>query len=115
LGSDVGAQRPSRISRSIRFLLKKKRWYSSIKELLNFSILIVLKMRKEYDFAKMGCRKNPYAKKLKNQVTLCLEVNVIDYFRGLAAETGILYQNLINLYLRDCAHSNKRLTFKWAS
>ena len=72
-------------------------------------------MRKEYDFAKMRGRKNPYAKKLKKQVTLRLGVDVIEYFKGLAAETGIPYQNLINLYLRECAHSNKKLIFKWAS
>jgi uncharacterized protein (DUF4415 family) len=72
-------------------------------------------MRKEYNFSKMKGRKNPYAKKLKKQVTLRLGVDVIKYFKDLAAETGIPYQNLINLYLRDCAHSNKKLTFKWAS
>jgi len=70
-------------------------------------------MRKQYDFSKSV--KNPYAKKLKKQVTLRLGVDVIDYFKGLAAETGIPYQNLINLYLRDCALSNKKLIFKWAS
>jgi len=60
-------------------------------------------MRKEYDFSKMKGRKNPYAKKLKKQVTLRLGTDVIEYFKGLAQETGIPYQNLINLYLRDCA------------
>lgn len=60
-------------------------------------------MRKEYDFSKKRSRKNPYAKKLRKQVTLRLGVDVIDYFKGLAQETGIPYQNLINLYLTDCA------------
>ena len=72
-------------------------------------------MRKQYDFSKKKSRKNPYAKKLKKQVTLRLGVDVIEYFKGLAQETGIPYQNLINLYLRDCAHRRKKLTFKWAS
>jgi uncharacterized protein (DUF4415 family) len=72
-------------------------------------------MRKEYDFSKMSGRKNPYAKKLRKQVTLRLGVDVIEYFKGLAQETGIPYQNLINLYLRDCAHSRKKLRLKWAS
>jgi uncharacterized protein (DUF4415 family) len=72
-------------------------------------------MRKEYDFSKMKGRKNPYAKGLKKQVTLRLGVDVIEYFKGLSEETGIPYQNLINLYLRDCALSNKKLTLKWAS
>ena len=72
-------------------------------------------MRKEYDFSKMKGRKNPYAKHLKKQVTLRLGTDVIEYFKGLAEETGIPYQNLINLYLRECAHSHKRLTLNWAS
>jgi uncharacterized protein (DUF4415 family) len=72
-------------------------------------------MRKEYDFSKMKGRKNPYAKKLKKQVTLRLGTDVIEYFKGLAQETGIPYQNLINLYLRDCAQSRKKLTMNWAS
>ena len=72
-------------------------------------------MRKEYDFPKMKGRKNPYAKKLKKQVTLRLSIDVIKYFKGLAEETGIPYQNLINLYLRDCAHSHKKLELNWAS
>ena len=70
-------------------------------------------MRKEYDFSKSV--KNPYAKHLKKQVTLRLGVDVIEYFKAMAAETGIPYQNLINLYLRDCAHSKKKLTLQWAS
>jgi len=72
-------------------------------------------MRKEYDFSKMKGRNNPYAKDLKKQVTLRLGIDVIEYFKGLAAEVGIPYQNLINLYLRDCAHSQKKLIINWAS
>ncbi len=72
-------------------------------------------MKKEYDFSKMKGRKNPYAEKLKKQVTLRLGVDVIKYFKDLAKETGVPYQNLINLYLRDCALSHKKLTLKWAS
>ena len=72
-------------------------------------------MRKEYDFSKMKGRKNPYAKKLKKQVTLRLGADVIKYFKELAEETGIPYQNLINLYLRDCVHSHKKLRLNWAS
>ena len=70
-------------------------------------------MRKEYDFSKS--EKNPYAKLLKKQVTLRLGVDVIKYFKELAEETGIPYQNLINLYLQDCAHSGKKLELKWSS
>ncbi len=72
-------------------------------------------MKKEYDFSKMKGRKNPYAKKLKKQITLRLGTDVIEYFKGLAEETGIPYQNLINLYLRDCAQSHKKLSLQWAS
>lgn len=72
-------------------------------------------MRKEYNFSKMKGRKNPYAKSLKKQVTLRLGVDVIEYFKGLSGETGIPYQSLINLYLRECAHSRTKLIMKWAS
>jgi uncharacterized protein (DUF4415 family) len=67
-------------------------------------------MRKEYDFSKMQGRRNPYAKQLKKQVTLRLGVDVIDYFKQMAEETGVPYQNLVNLYLRQCVHSHKKLT-----
>lgn len=72
-------------------------------------------MRREYDFAKMKGRKNPYAKGLKKQVTLRLGVDVIAYFKKLAAQTGIPYQQLINLYLGECAHAGKKPTLSWAS
>ncbi len=72
-------------------------------------------MRKEYDFAKMKGRKNPYVKELKKQVTLRMGVDIIDYFKKLAEETGIPYQNLINLYLRDCVQSKRKISIKWAS
>jgi uncharacterized protein (DUF4415 family) len=72
-------------------------------------------MKKEYDFAKMKGRKNPYAKELKKQITIRVGVDVLEYFKGLAEETGIPYQNLINLYLRDCVVSKKRPSLKWAS
>ncbi len=70
-------------------------------------------MRKEYDFS--DSVKNPHAKHLKRQVTLRLGVDVIEYFKRLSAETGIPYQNLINLYLTECVHSRKKLAVKWAS
>lgn len=70
-------------------------------------------MRKEYDFDKMKGRKNPYAKHLKRQVTIRIGVDVIDYFKNLAEETGVPYQNLINLYLRDCVQSNRKLSVNW--
>ena len=70
-------------------------------------------MRKEYDFSAMKGRRNPYSKRLKKQITIRLGVDVIEYFKELAEETGIPYQNLINLYLRDCVVSKKRPLLKW--
>jgi uncharacterized protein (DUF4415 family) len=71
-------------------------------------------MRKEYDFTKMKGRKNPYSAQLKKQITIRVGVDVLDYFKQLAEETGIPYQNLINLYLRDCVVSGRRPAFKWS-
>ncbi len=68
-------------------------------------------MKKEYDFSK--ARRNPYAKRLKRQVTIRLDEATIAYFRNMAGETGIPYQTLINLYLRDCAASHRRLSMNW--
>jgi predicted DNA binding CopG/RHH family protein len=68
-------------------------------------------MKKEYDFT--HAKKNPYARRLKRQVTIRLDEPTIAYFKKLSAETGIPYQTLINLYLRDCAASGKRLSMSW--
>jgi len=72
-------------------------------------------MRKEYDLTKLKSRRNSYAKHLKKQVTIRLGVDVITYFKDLADETGIPYQNLINLYLRDCVASKRKPSLEWAS
>lgn len=68
-------------------------------------------MRDEYDFSKS--RKNPYAKHLKRQITIRLDATAVDYFKRLAAELGVPYQNLINLFLRDCAARKRRPTIQW--
>jgi uncharacterized protein (DUF4415 family) len=68
-------------------------------------------MRKEYDFAKS--RKNPYASQLKKQITIRLDEDSITYFKGVSEEVGIPYQSLINLYLRDCAASHRKLSLNW--
>ncbi len=68
-------------------------------------------MKKRYDFSKSV--KNPYLKKPKKQLTIRLDEDTIDYFRSLAEESGIPYQSLINLYLRDCASENKKLHMNW--
>lgn len=72
-------------------------------------------MRKHYDFDKMQGQQNPYTKQLKQPITIRLDKSTITYFRTLADEMGMPYQNLINLYLRDCALHRKKLQLKWAS
>jgi predicted DNA binding CopG/RHH family protein len=68
-------------------------------------------MRKHYDFT--NGRKNPYAKRLKKQVTIRIEETTLAYFKRLAAELAIPYQTLINMYLKDCAHHRKQLRLEW--
>jgi uncharacterized protein (DUF4415 family) len=68
-------------------------------------------MRAEYDFS--GSRKNPYANQLKRQVTIRLDTAAVDYFKKMAAELGMPYQNLINLFLRDCAMNKRRPAIQW--
>lgn len=70
-------------------------------------------MKSEYDFSKMKGKKNPYAQKLKQQITIRLGQDVIAYFKAMAAELDIPYQQLINLYLRDCVQSHR--TLRWAA
>jgi uncharacterized protein (DUF4415 family) len=72
-------------------------------------------MKKEYDLSKMKKRRNPYASRLKKQVTIRMGTDIITYFKSLAEESGIPYQNLINLYLRDCVENHRKLSLKWAS
>jgi uncharacterized protein (DUF4415 family) len=68
-------------------------------------------MRREYDFSKG--RKNPYAARLKRSVTIRLDTFTVEYFKALAVDTGIAYQTLINLYLRECAGTRRRLAMEW--
>lgn len=70
-------------------------------------------MKRKYDFSKSV--KNPYLKKPKKQLTIRLDEDTIEYFRELSEDSGIPYQSLINLYLRDCAAENKKLHMKWRS
>ncbi len=72
-------------------------------------------MRKHYDFAKMKGRKNPYVRMLKQPVTIRLDRETVTYFKSLAVKTGLPYQNLINLYLRDCASQQMELSMHWRS
>jgi len=71
-------------------------------------------MKKAYDFSKLKELKNPCAEK-KKAVGINLSPEVVDYFKGLADETGLPYQRLIDLYLLDCAKKRKKLTMKWVA
>ena len=67
-------------------------------------------MRDEYDFS--AARKNPYAKKLKKQISINLDVDTIDYFKALASQTGVPYQTLINLSLSDGPREKRQLSLR---
>jgi predicted DNA binding CopG/RHH family protein len=69
-------------------------------------------MRKEYDFT--SAKKNPYAAMLKKQITIRLDEESISYFKSISQDAGIPYQSLINLYLRDCAASHRKLNLNWS-
>jgi predicted DNA binding CopG/RHH family protein len=71
-------------------------------------------MKSHYDFSKMKSRRNPYARKLKRQITIRIASGTLEYFRGMSEETGVPYQNLIDSYLADCATSHRKLHTKWA-
>jgi predicted DNA binding CopG/RHH family protein len=71
-------------------------------------------MREHYDFSKMRSRKNPYVKALKQPVTIRLDRNTVAYFKSLAEKTGLPYQNLINLYLHDCAINRREPSLQWS-
>ncbi len=72
-------------------------------------------MKSEYDLTKMKSRRNPYAKRLKKQITLRLDPEVIEYFKQKSEESGIPYQTLINLYLQDCRNTGRELKMSWSS
>ena len=72
-------------------------------------------MKKEYDFSKMKSRKNPYASRLKKPVTIRLSEDVVEYFKSMAEDSGVPYQSLINLYLRDCAMNHRKVNIQWLS
>ena len=71
-------------------------------------------MRAHYDFSKMKGKKNPYIKYLKQPVTMRLDKDSIEYFKALSEESGIPYQTLINLYLRECVATEKKLDLSWS-
>ena len=68
-------------------------------------------MRDEYDFS--NAKRNPYAKKLKKQITINIDENTIDYFKVQAENSGIPYKTLINLYLSDCVTQKREIQLSW--
>lgn len=68
-------------------------------------------MRKEYDFS--AASKNPYAAQLKKQITIRLDEESVNYFKKISEEVGMPYQSPINLYLRDCAATQRKLDVSW--
>ena len=72
-------------------------------------------MMSEYDLFTMKSRKKPYAAKLKKSVTMRLSEDVIDYFKKMSEETGVPYQSLINLYLKDCVAQHRKIDISWQS
>ena len=69
-------------------------------------------MRDEYNIRELNPRKNPYASRLKKQITINIDGSTIDYFKSMAAADGIPYQTLINLYLRDCADNRRKIQMR---
>lgn len=72
-------------------------------------------MKSEYDLSKMKSRRNPYASKLKQPVTMRLSEDVVAYFKSMAADAGVPYQSLINLYLRDCVAHHRQVQITWTA
>jgi predicted DNA binding CopG/RHH family protein len=71
-------------------------------------------MKDEYDFSKLTKAPNPYRKKARKQISIRIDEDTIEYFKAQAAHSGIPYQNLINLYLSDCAQKSKTLDLSWS-
>ena len=71
-------------------------------------------MKAEYDLSAMKSRKNPYASKLKTPVSMRLSADVVEYFKAMAEDSGVPYQSLINLYLRDCVAQHRKVKIDWS-
>ena len=69
-------------------------------------------MLNEYDFS--NAKPNPYAKKLKKQITINIDADTVDFFKAQSAKSGIPYQTLMNLYLTDCAENQRQLKLSWS-
>lgn len=70
-------------------------------------------MREEYDVKKLNPKLNPYSSKLKQQITINIDTETIQYFKAESINTGIPYQTLINLFLQECVRENKKFTYSF--
>ncbi|ORF36988.1 CopG family antitoxin [Snodgrassella alvi] len=68
-------------------------------------------MKKDYDFSQ--AKRNPYSGQLKKTITIRIDEDSITYFKDMADETGLPYQVLMNMYLKDCAENKRKLDIKW--
>lgn len=72
-------------------------------------------MEEEYDLSAMKSRPNPYARRLKDELTLRVGHDIVEYFGALAEESGLSLESLIQLYLRDCVASRRKLELRWTA
>ncbi len=70
-------------------------------------------MREEYNISELNPRRNPYASRLKKQITINIDSSTIDYFKTMAEANEIPYRTLINLYLWDCADNRRQIQMSW--
>lgn len=69
-------------------------------------------MREEYDIANLNPRKNPYAKKLKRQITINIDSDTIDYLRAVRPYRHPIsnaYQSVFDRLRRKQAHTPHEL------
>lgn len=76
-------------------------------------------MKENYEFK--NATKNPYYEKAKKnklkfiykqQITIRLDSDIIDYFKDMSIETDVPYQSLINMYLHDCVNKKRKISWE---
>ena len=61
----------------------------------------------------MKGRRNPFAGRLKKQISIRIGTDTPEYFKKMSDDTGVPYQNLIDSYPADCASKHRKLQMKW--
>lgn len=54
---------------------------------------------------------HPWYSRQKKSISINIDVEAIEYFKGLSSDTGVPYQTLINMYLVQCKEERKRPVF----